>query len=201
MRRKRIQQVPKLLGADVELGNSILGVSDRDGSGHAAARLLLAQVHGCPAAPTWSGAADSQDWGRRYLPANGGSIYIDLDHLEICTPEVRGAHEHVAAWHAMLRIARQALEDASRRLLPGFELEVLVNNSDGFSHSYGSHLNVLMTRGAWDDLFRRRLTQLLCLAAYQASSIVFTGQGKVGSENGAPAVDYQIAQRADFFEQ
>ena len=30
---------------------------------------------------------------------------------------------------------------------------------------------------------------------------VFTGAGKVGSENGADAVDYQISQRADFFEE
>jgi proteasome accessory factor A len=42
---------------------------------------------------------------------------------------------------------------------------------------------------------------MLYLAAYQVSSIVFTGQGKVGSENGMPEVDFQIAQRADFFEQ
>jgi proteasome accessory factor A len=30
---------------------------------------------------------------------------------------------------------------------------------------------------------------------------VFTGSGKVGSENGAAAVDFQIGQRADFFEE
>jgi proteasome accessory factor A len=30
---------------------------------------------------------------------------------------------------------------------------------------------------------------------------VFTGAGKVGSENGADPVDYQISQRADFFEE
>jgi len=32
------------------------------------------------------------------------------------------------------------------------------------------------------------------------SSIVLTGQGKVGSENGAPPVAFQLSQRADFFE-
>jgi proteasome accessory factor A len=30
---------------------------------------------------------------------------------------------------------------------------------------------------------------------------VFTGAGKVGAENGADAVDYQMTQRADFFEE
>ena len=30
---------------------------------------------------------------------------------------------------------------------------------------------------------------------------VFTGAGKIGAENGAAPVDYQISQRADFFEE
>ena len=30
---------------------------------------------------------------------------------------------------------------------------------------------------------------------------IFTGSGKVGSENGRPAVDFQMTQRADFFEE
>ena len=30
---------------------------------------------------------------------------------------------------------------------------------------------------------------------------IFTGSGKVGSENGRPEVDYQLTQRADFFEE
>jgi proteasome accessory factor A len=79
-------------------------------------------------------------------------------------------------------------------------IRVLVNNSDGDGHSYGSHLNFLVTRRSWDNIFDRRLHHLLYLAAFQVSSIVFTGQGKVGSENGAPAVDFQLSQRADFFE-
>src|SRR2546428_12810018 len=52
----------------------------------------------------------------------------------------------------------------------------------------------------WDNLFIRRMHHMLYLAAYQASSIVFTGQGKVGTQNGRPPVPYQISQRADFFE-
>lgn len=41
---------------------------------------------------------------------------------------------------------------------------------------------------------------MLYLASNQVSCIVFTGQGKVGSENRAPEVPYQISRRADFFE-
>ena len=39
------------------------------------------------------------------------------------------------------------------------------------------------------------------LLPWFVSRQVFTGAGKVGSENGAGAVDYQISQRADFFEE
>src|SRR5262249_24362373 len=38
------------------------------------------------------------------------------------------------------------------------------------------------------------------LASYQVSSVIFTGAGKAGSENGRPTVDYQLSQRADFHE-
>ena len=143
---------------------------------------------------------DPQDWGRKFLATNGGCAYIDLGHLELCIPEVLSARDHVAAWHAMLKIASRALTDANAKLPSGRKVLALVNNSDGLSNSYGSHLNFLITREAWERLFHRKLQQLLFLAAYQASSIVFAGQGKVGSENGMPPVDFQLSQRADFFE-
>jgi proteasome accessory factor A len=191
------ERVPKLCGADVELGNFIQGLGSLGGTGREASRALLREIHGHGGR---SGADDPQDWGRKYLATNGGCVYIDLDHLECCLPEVLGAHEHVAAWHAMLRIARQALFDASARLPEGQTLHVLVNNSDGKGNSYGSHLDFLVTRRAWENLFARRMHYLLYLAAFQVSSIIYTGQGKVGSENGRPAVPFQLSQRADFFE-
>ena len=192
------------------------------GTGYEASRALIREFDGLPGdardvdcaggVSEWSGgyraagataaprSYDPQDWNRRFLPANGGCAYIDLDHLELCIPEVLGAHDHVAAWHAMLRLARAALARANAKLPPGQVIRVLVNNSDGGGHSYGSHLNFMVTRRSWDNIFDRRLHHLLYLAAFQVSSIVFTGQGKVGSENGAPPVDFQLSQRADFFE-
>ncbi len=159
--------------------------------------------------PSWQSAPggggicipfNPQDWGRKFLPGNGGCAYIDLDHLEICLPEVISPWDHVAAWHAMLRITRQALRKANRSLTPDRRIQVLANNSDGLGNSYGGHLNFLISRQAWDNLFLRKMHQLLFLASYQVSSIIFSGQGKVGSENGAPEVPYQLSQRADFFE-
>lgn len=168
-------------------------------SGGMGKRGAPAGVFGVPVA---SGAAswEQQDWGRRFLPGNGGCAYIDLNHLELCLPEVLSARDHVACWHAMLRIARAAQRAANAKLPPGQRIQVCINNSDGHSHSFGSHLNVLVTRRTWDNIFSRRLHHLLFLASYQVSSIVFTGQGKVGSENGAPPVAFQLSQRADFFE-
>ena len=229
-----MDQAPKVLGADFELGNFILGAETDSGTGIEASRRLLREIDGVPSrAPcrtSWScspeagasssglradGASDDglpsgpawrmhledpQDRGRRFLPTNGGCAYIDLDHLELALPETRSAFDHVACWRAMLELAKHAMVRANARLGEGQRLEVLANCSDGHGHSYGSHVNVLLTRAAWDNIFQRRPHYLAYLAAFQVSSIVFTGQGKVGSENGRPHVPYQISQRADFIE-
>jgi hypothetical protein len=222
--------IPKLCGADMELGNSILGLEVAKGSGALASQLLLREIDGLPlppkhqsagtvlcealshgqgstqfstatASPNQSGSGyNPQDRDRKFLQANGGCAYIDLDHLELCLPEVLSARDHVAASHAMLRMAREAQQSVNAKLREGLKIVVLANNSDGQGNSYGSHVDFLITRRAWDNLFARRLHNLLFLATYQTSSIVFTGQGKVGSENRTPPVPYQISQRADYCE-
>lgn len=203
--------VPKLIGGDTELGNFILGSEGTSGkSDYDASRRLLREVEGLPGRSTgssyyWAGATysgyHSQDWGRKYLPSNGGCIYIDLNHLELATPEVLSARDYQAVWMAMLRIARDAQVTASQELSPGQRLVVLANNSDRQGNSYGAHQSFLMSRSAWDEMMTTRMIpSLFYLMAYQVSSIVFTGQGKVGSENGEPDVPYQISQRADFIE-
>src|SRR5436309_12288385 len=82
---------PKVLGSDVELGNFVFGLEREEGTGAMASRALLREIEGLPwLAPTASGSfidpahpsespkVDPQDWGRKYLPANGSSCYIDL---------------------------------------------------------------------------------------------------------------------------
>jgi proteasome accessory factor A len=85
---------------------------------------------------------------------------------------------------------------AARRLIePGQEIVVYKNNSDGKGNSYGTHENYLVDRAVpFATLVRN-------LLPWFVSRQVFTGAGKVGSENGAAAVDYQLSQRADFFEE
>jgi hypothetical protein len=207
--------VPKLLGSDMELGNFVLGLEREGGTGAMASRALLREIEGLPLPdPGWAGywqnqsrwdqpiGTNPQDWGRKYLPSNGGSFYIDLDHLECCTAEVVSAYDFTAEFHAMLRIARSAVQAANARLPDGIKIVALVNNEDGQGHSYGSHLSLQTTRAAWDRLFHRKLQDLLLLASFQVSSIILTGQGKVSPQSWAANGDrgcYELSQRAPFF--
>ena len=213
-----VTRLPKLCGADIELGNFLLG---RDGDEHTdteAAVLLLREIAGVPQyrqPPTrlhgrhGSGkrrrraggaraAFDPYDWNRKFLASTGGGAYIDQTHAELCLPEVRTARDHTASWLAMLRIAQDALRAANRRLPAGERLCLLANNTDG-ACSWGGHLNFLVARRAWDNLFHRRPHYQSFLMALQISSIVLTGQGKVGASNGRAPVTFQLTQRGDFF--
>jgi len=184
-------RAPKLVGFDTELMNVDPAIDD---SGASAARALLREVPGLPAN---NGVYCEQDCGRLFLPGNGASVYIDLHHLELAGPECRDARTFVAQFHGMLGVAREAARQANDgRATP---LRVHANNSDGRGNSWGGHLSVLVSRTAFDWIFRQRLHCLQWLASAQASSIVLTGAGKAGAENGRPSLPYQISQRADYF--
>ena len=138
-------RVPKVCGADVELGNFLAGVQCNGGTGPIASKALLQAMPGMSYLPgNNTQGYQAQDWGRKFLPSNGGCVYIDLDHLELCIPEVRSAYDFVAAWHAMLRLTRSAMDAINANAREGIRLQVLVNNSDGLGHSYGGHLNFLL---------------------------------------------------------
>jgi Pup amidohydrolase len=192
------RQVPKIVGADIELSNFILGTAARNGTGDLASRLLLDEISGIDSGV--GAAAQAADWGRKYLPASGACVYIDSEHLEIALPETFSAFDYVAHWRAMLRLVRDAARRINGRMRENCRLHVLANCSDGLDNSYGSHLNILITREAWDDIMLRKAHYLEFLAAFQISSIIFTGQGKVGSERGRPPAKFQLSQRADFIQ-
>ncbi len=185
-------RVPKIVGFDTELMNVD---PTRDDSGISASRALLREVEGVPAN---NGGACEQDSGRVFLPGSGASVYIDLDHLEIAGPECRSAMDYMKCFHGMLGIARQAARQANEDRVS--KIRVHANNSDGLGNSWGGHLSVMLSRTAYDWIFKTRLHHQLWLASAQVSSLVLTGAGKVGSENERDPSLYQISQRTDFFE-
>jgi Pup amidohydrolase len=126
---------------------------------------------------------------------NGARYYVDHAHPEYSTPECADALELVRADKAGERVLARSMQAASRVLEPGQSIVVYKNNSDGKGNSYGTHENYLVDRAVpFSSLVRH-------LLPWFATRQVFTGAGKVGSENGAAPVDYQLSQRADFFEE
>ncbi len=129
---------------------------------------------------------------------NGARYYVDHAHPEYSSPECSTAREVVLYDKAGELILARSVEAASRLLPPGQSLLVLKNNSDGKGNSYGTHENYLMDRSL---PFARIVRHVM---PHFVSRQIFTGAGKVGSEassTGGVDVDFQLTQRADFFEE
>ncbi len=126
---------------------------------------------------------------------NGARYYVDHAHPEYSTPECSDALELVLADKAGERILAESMRASKRLLDPGQEIVVYKNNSDGKGNSYGTHENYLVDRQTPFNALVRTLLP------WFVSRQVFTGAGKVGTENGATAADYQLSSRADFFEE
>jgi Pup amidohydrolase len=129
---------------------------------------------------------------------NGARYYVDHAHPEYSTPECSTVYEVIRYDKAGELILAESIEAASRALPPGQTLLVLKNNSDGKGNSYGTHENYLMDRSV---PFSRIVANVM---PHFVSRQIFTGAGKVGCEapsQGRRPVDFQITQRADFFEE
>lgn len=203
--------IPKVFGTETEFGISMRGVAEFNpviGSS-----LLVngyAAVHLPPVNWDFEDEHPERD-ARGYLPfalapevettlanvvlTNGARFYVDHAHPEYSTPECLTLGDLVTHDTAGTLILQRAMA-AAETLMPE-EREFLVhkNNSDGKGNSYGCHENYLMAR----EVPFRRIAELLI--PFFVTRQVFAGSGKVGSEHGAPAVTYQVSQRADFFEE
>ena len=127
--------------------------------------------------------------------SNGARFYVDHAHPEYSGPECVDAREAALYDKAGELVMARAAAAAEITLPTNQTLFIYKNNSDGKGNSYGSHENYLVPRAVpFGDLVRY-------LTAFFVSRQIFTGAGKVGSENGRPPADYQITQRADFFEE
>ncbi len=127
---------------------------------------------------------------------NGARFYVDHAHPEYSGPECRDALSATLYDRAGGRVLLDAMAAARSALPPGQEIVIYRNNSDGKGNSYGTHENYLMDRAV---PFTRVIGAVI---PFFVTRQVFCGAGKVGSElPGAPDVDFQISQRADFFEE
>src|SRR6266567_723426 len=137
----------KVLGADFELANAMEGRSQLVQSVREASQRLLDEIDGYPKARAWGGS--SIEWGRRFLAGNGGSAYIDSDHLEINLPEHTRAADHALHVHAGFRLAQRAKAAAEAKLpARSGRINLMATVSDG-EKSWGAHLNVCVSRQLW----------------------------------------------------
>lgn len=127
---------------------------------------------------------------------NGARFYVDHAHPEYSGPECRDARSATLYDRAGDQVLLRAMASASPLLPPGQEIVVYRNNSDGKGNSYGTHENYLMDRSV---PFTRIIGSII---PFFVTRQIFCGAGKVGTELvHGPPVDFQISQRADFFEE
>jgi proteasome accessory factor PafA2 len=129
----------------------------------------------------------------KVLP-NGARYYVDHAHPEFSTPECSNVLDVLRYEKAGERILNLSRLGANQLLPPGQGIIVYKNNSDQKGNSYGYHENYLIDRRTPFQTIVDQMTPFF------VSRQVICGAGKVGAENGTDPVDYQISQRADFFE-
>jgi proteasome accessory factor A len=132
---------------------------------------------------------------------NGGRLYLDMGHVEYCTPECLNLADAVAYDQAGEHLLQQALDE----LQLSSEVSFIKNNIDHYtSATFGCHENYLLRRDA--PLTQRNVDTLL---AFLATRILMTGSGRVGvtlaprrysKSEPSERVHYQISQRADFIQ-
>lgn len=203
--------LPKVTGTETEFGISIRNQPDFNPA--VASGLVINSYQGAAARVQWSFEEESPGRDARgfgfetrvtsdfemgvanVVLTNGARVYVDHAHPEYSTPECltpRQAVLHDKAGEVIMAGAARAAQDL---LPPGQIVSLYKNNSDGKGNSYGAHENYLLSRALPFDEVIKHLT------AFLVTRQVFTGSGKLGAENGRPDIDFQLTQRADFFEE
>lgn len=133
---------------------------------------------------------------------NGGRVYIDMQHLEYCTPECVSALDVVR----YDRAGDLLLLEAVRALGLEGQVHFIRNNIDHYTGAtFGCHENYSLDRCA--PLHEKNVLSLL---AFLTLRVLYTGAGRVGSmkptrgrtevaQRDEP-VPFQISQRADYIQ-
>jgi proteasome accessory factor A len=205
--------IPKVMGTEIEYGITVK--NDRDFDPISSCVLLVNSYREERAARIlWdydqeNPLADARGFqvdGEKYTPnqqeniarnktlENGARYYVDHAHPEYSCPEVTNPRDLVVHEKAGERIVEVSRREANALLPEGTQMLIYKNNSDRKGNSYGSHENYLMDRRT---SFKQIVEHLM---PFFVTRQVYAGAGKVGSENRAQPCDYQLSQRADFFE-
>jgi Pup amidohydrolase len=203
--------IRKVLGTETEYG--IIIRNQRDFNPALASALVINSYDGRRVRVQWSyeeespgrdargfghegfGVADPDSALVNAVLSNGARLYVDHAHPEYSGPECWDPWEGALHDKAGEMVMARAMANAQQTLPQGQVLKLYKNNSDGKGNSYGAHENYLLERATPFGVVIRHLTPFF------VTRQIFTGSGKVGSENGRPGVRYQITQRADFFEE
>jgi proteasome accessory factor A len=205
--------LPKVMGTEIEYGITVKGDPDFDPIS-SCVLLVNAYREDHAGEILWdydqeNPLADARGFqvdGEKYTPnqqeniarnktlVNGARYYVDHAHPEYSCPEVTNVRDLVIHEKAGERIIEASRKEANALLPDGAQMLIYKNNSDRKGNSYGSHENYLMDRRT---SFKQIVEHLM---PFFATRQVYTGAGKVGSENRGHPCDYQLSQRADFFE-
>ncbi len=205
--------VPKVMGTEIEYGITVR--NDRDFDPISSCVLLVNSYReDHDAKILWdydqeNPLADARGFqveGEKYTPnqqeniarnktlINGARYYVDHAHPEYSCPEVTNVRDLVIHEKAGERVVEISRREANLLLPEGTQMLIYKNNSDRKGNSYGSHENYLMDR-------RTSFKQIVEHGMpFLVTRQVYTGAGKVGSENRAQPCAYQLSQRSDFFE-
>src|SRR3954471_17992700 len=125
---------------------------------------------------------------------NGARLYVDHAHPEYSTPECTNPRD-VVRWDKAGEIVMQdACRFAAGSAAATPPIVLYKNNTDNKGASYGAHENYLMRRSTpFGDIVRH-------LTPFFVSRQVICGAGRVGRGQDGRDDDFQISQRADFFE-
>lgn len=203
--------IPKVIGTETEFGIAVRNQPDFNPT--IASSLVVNSYQGGRVRVQWSfdeetpgrdargfghesfGIAEADSGLVNVVLSNGARFYVDHAHPEYSSPECSDPLQATLYDKAGERVLAAAARSVGRILRPGQSLHIHKNNSDGKGNSYGYHENYLLSRQLpFADLIRFATTWLV-------TRQIFTGSGKLGSENGRPGSLYQITQRADFFEE
>ncbi|MGA8296096.1 MAG: depupylase/deamidase Dop [Acidimicrobiales bacterium] len=205
--------IPKVCGIETEYGIQVTGGADTNPTS-ASSLLINAYVADLNGRVGWdfedeSPGRDARGFLREGAAApevetnlvntvltNGARYYVDHAHPEYSTPECSTVFELVTHDRAGELVLTRSMAAARRLMSSGEEVVVYKNNSDGKGNSYGCHENYLLDRQV---PFARIARQL---SAHLVTRQVYTGSGKVGcEEEGRQRPEFEIGQRADFFEE